>query len=103
MRKEISYKELTKKLGSFISIENAPSKNGENEAPNQFIYQFDNGSMLQSYKTPVAAWVNGTLYLNEPYHACSTTTNRFVKQYTNLSKSEREKGIADGSIKTFTL
>ena len=97
----ISIKQLKSKLGNFISVENATSRNGMNTAPNQFILQYDNGSLFQSYKTPVAAYVNGELYINVKSHAYSTTTNRFVKQYTELSKSEREKGIADGSIKTF--
>ena len=101
MNSPISISQLKNKLGDFISVENATSRNGMNKAPNQFILQYDNGSMLQSYKTPVAAWVNGELYLNAKSHAHSTTTNRFVKQYTNLTKPEREQGIADGSIKTF--
>lgn len=100
MRKPISFAKLTKKLGRYMWIENAPSKNGYNKAPNQFIFHFENGKLLQSYKTPVAAFVNGQLYLSID-HDCSDTTNRFVKGFTLLSKSERNKGLEDGSILLF--
>ena len=98
--KKITFKQLTKNLGSFVSVENAPSRNGYNKAPNQFIFRFENGTLFQSYQTPVAAFVGRQLYLSIE-HDCSATTSRFVKQYTNLSKAERNKGLENGDIVLF--
>ena len=96
----ISFSIISEAIGNFIKAENAPSKNGGNKAPNQFIFHFTNGKVFQSYETIVAAYVGNQLYLS-PEHDCSATTNRFVKQFTGLSKSERNKGIEDGTICLF--
>ena len=95
-----SFAKIRESIGTFIRLENAPSKNGYNKAPNQFIFHFTNGKLFQSYETMVAAYVGNQLYLSLE-HDCSTTTNRFVKQFTGLSKFERNKGIEDGTIGVF--
>ena len=88
--KTITYKELSNLLGNFVSVSNAPSRNGMGKAPNQFIIEFENGRVLQSYETPVAAKCNGQLYFGS-YHDYSATTNRFVKDFCGRNKNERNK------------
>lgn len=79
-------------LGNFVSVENAPSRNGYNTAPNQFIITFENGKVLQSYKSFVAAKVNGRKYVTHK-HDYSATTSRFVKEFLGMNKAERLKAL----------
>ena len=93
--KTISISELRKKLGGFKSVKNAPSRNGENTAPNQFIITFEHGRVFQSYSSLVAAKIDGQLYLGED-HDYSNTTCRFVKDWTNTTAQQRRDGLAKG-------
>lgn len=93
--KTISISELRKKLGGFESVKNAPSRNGENTAPNQFIISFENGRVFQSYSSLVAAKIDGQLYLGED-HDYSVTTSRFLKEWTGMTAKERRDGLAKG-------
>lgn len=90
--KTIKLDNFKKILGGFVSVENAPSRNGYNTAPNQFIITFENGRVLQSYKSLVAAKVNGEKYVTYD-HDYSATTNRFVKDFLGMNKEQRVKAL----------
>ena len=91
----ITRKELTKKLGAFRSVKNAPSRNGENAAPNQFIIDYANGVVFQSYDSVVAVKMkNGELYFGSD-HEYSVTTKRFVKAFSGHTNSERRRMLKD--------
>lgn len=90
--KTIKIEDFNKMLGGFVSVENAPSRNGYNTAPNQFIITFENGRVLQSYKSLVAAKVNGERFVTTS-HDYSATTSRFVKDFLGLNKAERVKAL----------
>lgn len=88
----ITKSELMAMLGNFRSVKNAPSRNGENQAPNQFIIEFDKGSAFQSYKSLVAVRYNDQLYLGKD-HDYSVTTSRFLKEWTDYNAKERRRGL----------
>lgn len=88
---------LTSALGAFRSVENAPSRNGENTAPNQFIIRFENGEVFQSYRTFIGAKIGGKLYLSN-CHDYSNTTSRFCGAWCGMSAKERRKAIADEKV-----
>lgn len=64
---------------------------------NQFLIEYLHGSMLQSYKSIVAVYYKGRLYLGRD-HDYSFTTNKYMKKFTNLTAPQRRNGLLDGSI-----
>lgn len=93
----ITRKELSEKLGAFRRVKNAPSRNGYNTAPNQFILRFANGVVLQSYDSLVVAEMdNGEVFFGSD-HDYSATTNRFVKEFCGYSAPERRKMLENGT------
>ena len=98
--KQISLKELKQKLGVFVDVENAPSKNGQNEAPNQFIMTFENGTVLKSYDAYVAAIIDGQTYIGTE-HDYSATTNRFVGQFLGMKLADRLKALDNETATLF--
>jgi hypothetical protein len=94
-KRTITMDELTKKLGKFISVENTPSRNGYNNAPNQFEIRFENGRVFQSYSTLIAARVCGELYLTDS-HDYSNTTSAHTTRWTGYTTAERRAGLKDG-------
>ena len=91
----IKMDELTKKLGKFISVENTPSRNGYNTAPNQFEIRFENGRVFQSYNTLIAVRMGGELYLTES-HDYSNTTSAHTTRWTGYNTAERRAGLKRG-------
>lgn len=90
-------------LGNFVSVENAPSRNGNGKAPNQFIIQFANGSLFQSYDSIVAGKLGNTRFVTNK-HDYSPTTNRFVSQYLGgMRLDERRKAIKNGELQYIEL
>lgn len=86
----ISDKKLAKMLGTFrYAI--------QGEVKNEITLVFENGSILQSYRSKVAAKCNGVIYLYAN-HSYSNTTNKHVIRYCGMSLPERRKAIADGSV-----
>lgn len=92
MKKAITFEALAKKLGTYVRTEQI--------ANNHTISRFKNGSLLTSYGSHVAAYVNGQLYLS-PKHDYSKTTSKFVKQFTCMPKDDRNRLIETGEILTF--
>lgn len=94
--KTIKKSELMEKLGKFISVENLPSRNGQNTAPNQFEITFENGSVFQSYSF-IAVKIEGKLYLSRKHDFCNMI-NRFCTAWSGRSLSERRAGLENGTI-----
>lgn len=92
----ISKKELMSKLGAFVRVENAPSRNGYGSAPNQFILTFENGEVFQSYRSMVGIYMNGKYYFTQK-HDCSNTTCGHVKRWCNMTAQERRNALQCGS------
>lgn len=90
--KTIKIDDFKKMLGEFVAVDNALSRNGYNTAPNQFIITFENGRVLQSYQSLVAAKVNGERFVTTS-HDYSQTTNRFVKDFWGMNKAQRLKAL----------
>lgn len=99
MTRCIKFQDLMSKLGNFKYVENAPSRNGENKAPNQFILHYENGQVFQSYKSVCAARINGEYYLTK-YHDYSCTTSLHVTKWMGRNTQERRKGMVEGRFIT---
>ena len=96
--KKKTFAQLRKELGKYLGVTNAPSRNGRNTAPNQFIFHYANGEVFQSYDSICGVMLDGDrLYLGKD-HDLSVTTNRFVGHWCGFSKQERLKGIANGTF-----
>lgn len=94
---------LKKKLKGFGKIRNmqSPSYNGGDVA-NQFIIEFDNGSVFQSYDSIIAIEIKQqgkrTTYLTKDWDY-SRTTGKYRNIFLNESKVETEKKIKNGEYK----
>lgn len=97
-KRTTTWEEVSKKLGTFISVENAPSRNGCGDAPNQFLLTFENGTVFQSYSTRIGAMIGGELYIDSRYHDYSNTTSGYVGRWCGYSCSQRRKLLASGEI-----
>lgn len=96
--KQITLEQATKKLGAFIRVENAPSRNGYGSAPNQFVLHYKNGEVFQSYDSICGIMIDGEgLYFTE-YHDYSNTTSGYVGRWSGFNTAERRKGIAEGTF-----
>lgn len=84
-------------LGGFVSVENAPSRNGYGSAPNQFIITFENGTVFQSYNSLIGVKVRGdeTLYLTS-FHDYSNTTSGYCGRWCGYKCADRRKMLEDG-------
>ena len=107
-------KEIGKKLGKFIDVKNAPSRNVRGTTlSNQFILTFENGSVFKSYNTFVAAIVFNSPYDKELYlnpnvrvnsidggriNVFSATTNRACIDFCGLNTADRRKAIKKGKF-----
>lgn len=93
----ISKSEIMERLGGFVSVENAPSRNGYGSAPNQFILRFKNGTVFQSYSTLIGVKMGGELYLTRS-HDYSNTTSGHCGRWCGMNCAERRRGIDNGDI-----
>ena len=87
--KTIKEKSLMKKLGAFIDAE-------QGDVKNEMILKFENGSLLQSYDSKVAARCGGMWYFFRD-HDYSNTTNRHVIRFCGMNMPRRRKALEDGS------
>jgi hypothetical protein len=88
MKQVISYKQAMENLGTF-------KKCYKGDKASEIIIEFENGTVLQSYTTIVAARCKGKLYIF-PQHDCSNVTNSSVKAFTGYSVADRRKMIENG-------
>ena len=85
------------KLEKFIKVEQLGN--------NQFVVEFSNGYLFQSYESIVAYKIDGEVYLTDKWDYSRTTLKylyRFLEQYcyfNDLNKKKVEKLIKDGEIK----
>jgi hypothetical protein len=86
----ISDKQLAKMLGTFRYAR-------QGEVKNEITLVFENGSILQSYRSKVAAKCNGVIYLYGE-HSYSKTTNKHVIRYCGMTLPERRKAINEGCV-----
>lgn len=91
----ITRKDLSAKLGAFVSVKNGASRNGYNQAPNQFIIKFAGGEVFQSYQSLIGAYIDGRYYFTRN-HDYSSTTCLHTKKWCGMTAEERRKGLADG-------
>ena len=94
---------LKKRLKGFGRVRNmqSPSYSG-GDVPNQFIIEFDNGKVFQSYNTIIAVEIQQpdkrTTYLTKAWDY-STTTGKYRNVFLNEKKAETEKKIKNGEYK----
>jgi hypothetical protein len=94
--KNASLSSLQSKLGKFLKVSNFEGYNGS--VRNQFVLQYSNGEIFQSYQTVCGVKLNdGSLYLSGA-HDYSQTTNKYVGQWCGKGVAERRRGITEGSI-----
>lgn len=92
---------IAKRLGNILSVKNMESENavGRNIS-NQFIINFKNGTLFQSYSTFIAAKINNadgtTELILDPYHTYSVTTSKWARNFCNLDSKERKNAIKRG-------
>lgn len=96
-KRTIKRKDLFKMLGTFESVRNCPSRNGENQAPNQFEIFYENGRAFQSYSTLIAVRMSGQWYFTDS-HDYSVTTSGHCKRFCGYTTQERRKGLKDGTF-----
>ena len=89
--------EVVKMLGNYKGSNNLVSSSSGREVANQEVIKFENGTIFNSYGTFIGAMIGNKLYLTEK-HCCSATTSKYVGEWCGLSKSERLKGIQNGTI-----
>lgn len=88
-------------LGNFESVRNMESNKG-NKIPNQFIITTGNGSVFQSYRTIIAAKVNGKVLLDENWDY-SRTTGKYRNIFLDETVNETRKKIKDGTYTVTNL
>ena len=99
--KPIKKSSLFRILGPFECVRNMDSIGRYSQVENQFILDFKNGRIYQSYNAIVAAFVKGKLYVNEFYHDYSNVTMKYCKAFTGMTAQQRRDGIKNGTIRTF--
>jgi len=88
---------LSKRLKGFPKVKNMESING-NDVPNQFIIEFDNGTIFQSYSSIIAIQINGETYLTSKWEY-SMTTMKYCKMFLGTNAKETRQLIKSGSYK----
>ena len=87
--KKIKMSSVSRKLGRFLGVSNFMNKN-------QFELKFEHGRLLQSYQSVVAVKVYGMPWMFGCNHDYSSTTNRHVKQFCDMSAQERRDALESG-------
>jgi hypothetical protein len=100
--KTIKMSEVSKLLGAFIRVENAPSRNGYGKAPNQFILHYKNGEVFQSYDSIVGVMIDGYGLYFGVAHDYSNTTSGYVGRWSGFNTKERRQGIESGKFGLIT-
>lgn len=88
-RKTMKKYAVMKKLGRFIKSVNVA-------ASNQVVLYFEKGKLFLSYAKTIAAKIWNKWYFDPYYHDYSTTTMKYMKQFTGLSSEQRYRMLASG-------
>lgn len=83
--------EILKKLPN---VENMTSSRG-NDIPNQFIIKGEDFTLFQSYKSPIAMFMHGKVFIFSDWDY-STTTGKYRNQFLNETKQETIKKLLSG-------
>ena len=78
-----------------IKVRNMCSERSNREVPDQFIIEVGPNTYFQSYRTVIAAVVNGKIYL-DPAWNCSRTTSKYRSQFLGEKAIETRKKIKEG-------
>lgn len=102
MKKTTKFSTLSKKLGTFRGITQLEARRG-GHTTNQFIAQFKNGQVFQSYSTIIGVKMNGKIYLT-PAYDCSKTTMYYTDKWLDMKISDIRKKLFSGefSMMSFT-
>ena len=85
---------MKQELGNFESVRQMNGKNGP--VRNQFVIQTDKGMVFQSYRSIVAARVDGKTYLDKETWDYSVTTRKYRNAFLGECKAETERKIKSG-------
>ena len=103
MKNQIAFSSILPKLGTLRFVRNAPSRScGCDTVRNQFIIEYENGEVFQSYDSICGVKYDGSLYLSD-YHDYSRTTSKYVGDWCHRSTKERRDGLENGTIKGLVL
>lgn len=81
-------------LGEFLGVNNMESSNGD-DIPNQFIINYSNATIFQSYRSIIVVETEGKVYLTNKWDY-STTTGKYRNQFLGENKKETERKIKMG-------
>ena len=93
------FKKLIKELELFEKISHFDTL--KSTALNQVEIQFENGKLFYSYETPIAAVLNGEIYLEKDYWNFSRTTAKYRTVFLGCSTKELQSKIQQNEIKFF--
>ena len=85
---------VLKKLGKFINVRNCKSSN-YNDVPNQYIIDFENGTIFKSYDSIIAIITGGKTYIGHNWDY-SNTTGKYRNIFLGEEKKETQKKIESG-------
>lgn len=84
-------------LGGIKNVSNLSSPRTCRPVANQYNLTMENGRAFQSYKSLIAAYCNGKLYLTG-YHDYSNTTSKYATEWTGYTTQERRAGLESGKF-----
>ena len=93
--KTISRSLLLRQLGAIQNVRNLQSPRSGREVPNQYDLECEHGIIFKSYKSIIAARMNGFLYLTDR-HDYSKTTIKYCNEWTGYNTRERREGLESG-------
>ena len=85
-----------------MKVENMTSARG-NIVPNQFIITDGGVEYFQSYKTIIAKYVDGQVYLDATHWDYSRTTSKYLNQFLNATSKEVRERVAMGDYPLINL
>jgi len=85
---------MKQELGSFESVRQMDGKHGP--VRNQLIIQTDKGVVFQSYRSIIAAEVDGKTFLDKKTWDYSVTTGKYRNAFLGECKAETERKIKSG-------
>jgi len=89
---------IKKRLKGFANISNFTSSRSGSEVANQFLVDFDNGSLFKSYDSIIAVKMKGQVYLTDAWDY-STTTGKYRNQFLGEGVQETREKIKNGTYK----
>ena len=85
-----------------MKVKNMESAKG-NIVPNQFVITDGDVEYFQSYKTIIAKYVDGQVYLDATPWDYSRTTSKYLNQFLNATSKEVRDRVAMGDYPLINL